>query len=464
MSTNSTNRYTDSIISSSQYYTNPYREDVDYRKAQRIEAGEKAVLDSIESPQQQLERELLEKILSKKKRFSVPFIIFKRLGKFFFMIAFFPPYVVFYGLPKLAIQHLGTFSKVLQEKIEIGLEKMTNRVKIITQRVYSGPFAFLSKQLSSLNDFIKQKNTVFQNKILMLKSKWIDPVFAFFKTKKEQIAASVNKIFAGIQFTMWMPKPLSLASFRTWNWSFPNLKLSFRIPYKTLLDKALLPLYAFKNRLASLKETIQKSIREPIELIMKQVNTAWLFLWQPISQLKLPTYDLSAFRQRTKVFIQQVIQLVKIPFKLVTQIQAVTSKALSLFTRKLRSLNQFLGRGKQTLASIKEKLNQTKQKVVDFLIVKGRKMASFFLRWLKKVASYFNRAKKSVLDILTFLVSHCLRISLFLLSFFQQFVLSIRILLALLSILFKFVFQSIKEQILSELTDKNTLEHQQKSE
>ncbi|MGK5594711.1 MAG: hypothetical protein ACSNEK_05055 [Parachlamydiaceae bacterium] len=459
----STHRYTDSIVSSSHYYTNPYREDADYRKAQGIKAAEKATLDSIESPQQRLERELLEKIISKKKRFSIPFIIFKRLGKFFFIVAFFPPYAIFYSFPRLAFQLLGGFYRAFKDKVDIRVGKVVNLLIAPYEKVQKGPIAALNKQLDVLKGMLAKRISALQYKIVMLKNNWVDPLVAFFSSQQKQISLFIKRALPRVKIDIRMPKAFSLLTLEQLRQFFPKWKFSLKLPLKVTFEQANI-FSSLKNRLAFLREIVKRSVKEPVEVVMRQISAAWLFLWQPILQLQLPTYDLSAFKLRTKAFLQHVIRISKIPLAFVAKMQAAMSKTLGIFANRLGLLGQYLGQKKQKFSSMVEKLNRAVQKGALFLGIWGGRLSGFLFSWFKKVVLWLAAANGLALSVFHIAFSYCTRLSRFAVGFFYQFILSVRILFALLSILVKYTFQNLKEQILAALQEEHLLENQQKSE
>lgn len=107
MSLDTSDRYRDSISSSDAYYSNPYRGDHDYIKGYQQKSNQIKIQDSLESSQQQIEKRILEKF--RQNQFRLPlgrYAIIGQIGKYFIFAVLLPPYIFFYGMPKLLIEQM----------------------------------------------------------------------------------------------------------------------------------------------------------------------------------------------------------------------------------------------------------------------------------------------------------------------------------------------------------------------
>lgn len=455
-------RYRDSIKSSDTYYVNPYREDFDYRRAEHARAVKNLSLDRLESTQERIERELLEKILAKKSKITpASFILLGQLGKFLFLALMLPPYVVFYGMPKLAFKKLAIIASKTASQIGSYLSKFAAASSLYLNKIYTWPqskIRFLASKIKELvNQIVYQAN-----------QKLVLPIAKFAKEQKNKISRFLLKVSLPVkQFC-------SATANRIHGFVSPLLKKirsyhlpSFTIPLpRTLFKNLSNKLSRMRIKCSEVVRAVKKKMVEGLAFSWKMIETSWLFLWQPISQLKLPQYRLPNMT-RIKEFYSNTLKTVanltkslmnvfakgfskgrdagkKLSEKLAKHLNTFKNKfgkqakkATKFIANKWLSLKRFTssfvkrgahlpGKAKEKWLKVKEKV---KTKIYNFSLISFQKMKGFtslFLIWMNKILLLLGR-------------------------FFKNVFLAMRILYAVICLFFKFTIQGIKDKFSQEI-------------
>lgn len=455
-------RYRDSIKSSDTYYVNPYREDFDYRRAECARAVKNLSLDRLESTQERIERELLEKILAKKSKITpASFILLGQLGKFLFLALMLPPYVVFYGMPKLIFKKIAVIASKTSSHVGSYLTQFATKSSLYLNKIYTWPqskIRFLSSKIKEL----------FNQIALQTKQKLFLPSARFANKQKNLMSLFLLKISIPVkQFCIGLASRIRGYSSHVW-------KKVKKLPIPSLTIP--LPLTFFKNlsntfnrlriKISEAANIAKKKIQEAVAFSGKMIETSWLFLWQPISQFKLPTYSLPNM-MRIKEFYSNTLKSVthltqslmnvfakgfskgreaskKLSAKLAYPFNRIkdglykhAAKAAKFITSKWRSLKHF------TSAFIKKWHHLPGKAKEKWLKAKERaktRVYHFFLTYFQKIKNFANRIfiwfKKVILLVF---------------SFFTNVFLAMRILYAVICLFFKFTIQGIKDKFSEEM-------------
>lgn len=455
-------RYRDSIKSSDTYYVNPYREDFDYRRAERARAVKNLSLDRLESTQERIERELLEKILAKKSKITpASFILLGQLGKFLFVALMLPPYVVFYGMPKLVFKKLAVIASTTASQVGSYLSKFAATSSLYLNKIYTWPLnkiRFLSSKVKEL----------FNQIALQTKQKIFLPAAHFANKQKDKITGFLKKLSIPVkQFYGALFSRIHGYASQVWkkvkNLPIPSLSIPLpRTFFKNLSNK----FNRLRIKCSEAASIVKKKIQEAVAFSWKMIETSWLFLWQPISQLKLPQYRLPSMT-RIKEFYSNALRTVthltqslmnifakgftkgreaskKLSAKMAYQLNKLkdglskqAAKAAKFITSKWRSLKHFASAFAKKWAHLPGKLKEkwlkaqekTKTRVYNFLLTyfqKIKRIANRLFIWVKKVLLLAG-------------------------SFFINVFLAMRILYAVICLFFKFTIQGIKDRFSQEM-------------
>lgn len=147
-------RYRDSITSSDSFYSNPYRQDLDYARGNQLRANLFKNKDTLENSQSQLEERLFDQFRENKFRLPLgKFAFIGQIGKYAFFAILLPPYIICWGIPKWIFQKTGPFVGSGFQSVGWLLEKISGSTNEFYQR--------LSEKIKLL---IARKNTLKTNK------------------------------------------------------------------------------------------------------------------------------------------------------------------------------------------------------------------------------------------------------------------------------------------------------------
>lgn len=135
MTFNGTSRYKDRIESSGTSNLNPYRQDPWAMKA--YQAKQMQAKDRIETSQERLERELMDKF--RKNNYQLPkgsFLLMAHVGKAVMLFLFLPPYYLGYLMPIWIFQKLSLPAEKAMEVVKVVVESLMLRVSAWSNILY----------------------------------------------------------------------------------------------------------------------------------------------------------------------------------------------------------------------------------------------------------------------------------------------------------------------------------------
>ncbi|KAF3361445.1 hypothetical protein PHSC3_002008 [Chlamydiales bacterium STE3] len=448
------------MISSNQFYTNPFREDIDYKKAQRIKAVEKANLDSLETVQQRLERELLEKFSSQKKNALSGYFIIYKIGKFFVVVCLFPAHILFLSLPKRIFPFVATAYKQGSTALSSILNHLAAKCRVLkdaflifTEKYVNGPSKKIGHKIAEVSSILMAEMIHLAMKAVippwLLVQKQVKK-FQFFSQKFKEIAIkpvqNFKKSFSGILSRL--KEVFSFQKINVASW-IPEIKMP-----KIALGPFLMTARLLKDKAAEEVSRAKKKIQEMASATAKIIESSWFYLWQPASQIRLPQYHLSP-RLGTKIkeFYLSGKKIGKNFSKLVFEKgKTILEKTLTQFTDVAKKcFNPIKEQWLKTYHLAIKSMQQLKKSLLKRFNGKGKAKKRWDLL-KKKLDAFYRRGKEKVLDFKRHLSFAWLkRLGLFINRFMQNFFFSLRILYAIICLFIKLFIQQMKKQMLKEI-------------
>lgn len=458
-------RYKDSVGSSNYYYTNPYREDFDYRRAEQARTVKNRAVDSLETTQQRVERELLEKLMAKKGQMALGSIaLLQQLGKFAFLALMLPPYIMFFGMPKLAFKKVHSIATSLVPHAAFYWNKAASYTSLQLTKIFTWPLHKTNLLLKKFKETFTHATQNLKDKVLVPFNKWIYVQRQGAAKLLEKAILPVKKVSQAIQ--SWISK-LSKAFDLV---KMPSIKLSINLRMPTIsFQKVIEKIKTWRSKVQDLTNTSKKKVLDAAIYPAKLIEAAWLFLWQPLSQIRLPHYRLPQFAKvkdfykntvmaasrfvkpfieasiKAKQAIQENFQkLAKIFTNLGNRLKDKTSKGLQFIGMKLQKITSkvstFMKRVHNLVKRGKDLPGKTKEKWQYILQQAKMKCKNAFeasMQFFMAKSSIFLQLMKKMLNAIGL--------------FFKNFLFALRILYAVICLLIKFTAQGIKEKFAQEL-------------
>lgn len=395
----------DTISSGTSYYSNTYRQDHDFRQAERVILDRVRRLDSIQSDQHRLENDLQKQFQNKLRLPPSSIVFVVGVGRFIVLAILMPPYYAMYAAPRWLFLQLKPFILEGMEKGEDLLKMIQSFIILqlnhLFQLVIEKPSGFLQNLFKKFDrpkrqkvekepNRLMEKTAVFFKtatlhllqpikylktkvqefkKNLILQTEHLYPALKkFLKEKGTNFQNVVQKKLENIK-TLLAPhfQRLNTGTNRLVNFAIRKvqkgfekalapIKIAYRFLQKTMLEHLIPPL---KNYLRGI---IEEKIKAPFK---KAIST----VMAPLKHIaKFTSTQLETLKEHAAMQLQTFLKAASIPMGLFVNSSA---KVLSSFSSNIKlstsSFRHYLASVKRVCNTVGRGMQQLTDKAKSYL-------------------------------------------------------------------------------------------------
>lgn len=428
----------DSISSGAAYYSNPYRQDPGFRQANRVLVDQKRRLDSIQSEQQRLERDLQSQFQNNLRLPPGSLVLAFEVGRYIVLAIFMPPYYIVYEGPKWLFLQIKPFIleglekgeevfKLIQSFIilnlknlfQLTIEKPLSACQKILQKLTKSKEKGLHKEKTSTH-IVDLSKVIFkalskpfqqlakiipyvQAKYQEFKKVFLEQAKVFYPHVKKLIQKTLQQLQNNVQERVEKVKSTLKPYVQKINATFNTvvnaiskktqevIQSTLIVPVKTAYQ--FIQKIAIQNLVVPLQTLLRKIIQEKLVDPFKQTIAA---VTEPLKNIaKQVSNHIKEIKERVEVHLQTALKVVSMPIALLTNVYAKAFFALQANVKPLLvPFRHFVSTVKRIGNTLKRGVQRVTEKASDYL----KEKMSEFKQWSSKGKKVIQKGAEIVVN------------------------------------------------------------------
>jgi hypothetical protein len=321
--------YQDSISSGTNYYSNPYREDPGFRKAQRVAVDGARRVDSILSERQRIEQDLQNQFQNNLRLPPGSLLLAFEVGRYIVLAIIMPPYYLLFEAPKWCFEQIKPFLFAGMEKGADLLKQIQSSMVLNLKKLYQLTVKKPSKIIQNLIKKLAKPKSVSQ-----LQDRFTNLPTTILKVALKPLQFLTHRLGEGLTHLRFKERAFRQNfAFQTKHF-YPHVKkwtkekwLQFQNTFQAKLAKIKSTLAPYAQKLdgavsRAVNATVRKTregfhsaVAVPLKAVYQFVQkTALQNLWVP-----LQTAVRETVQNKLKTPIKKALSAIKAPLKKVAK-------------------------------------------------------------------------------------------------------------------------------------------------